>query len=182
MEQLDKQLDIIIDEFIANLDLKRVEAVVLGCSSSTIINEKIGKATNKEIGELVVKKLMNELSKISIQLVVQGCQHINRSLVVERKYALKYNLEEVNVRPVLTAGGAVATAAFDLFEDPVMVRSVKVEAGIDIGQTFIGMHLKEVAIPIHLENNVLGSANVVGVKSRPRLVGGIRAVYQEDLL
>lgn len=182
MKQLESDFEKIMMEFMNKLDLNKTEAVVLGCSSSMIINKKIGTASDKQVGEVVVSMMKKMLARHDIQLVVQGCQHINRSLVVEREYALKHNLEQVNVIPILHAGGAVATAAYNIFNDPVVVSSVKVDAGLDIGQTLIGMHLKEVVIPIHLENNYLGSAIVLGATTRLKLIGGERAVYQEDLL
>lgn len=175
---IEQDLNNLIDEFFEQINLAETKSVVLGCSSSEINGERIGKATNQEIGEIVIKVMMQRMNEKDIYLVVQGCEHTNRALVVEREFALKHNLELVNIRPVLSAGGACATAAYEMFKDPVMVEEVKVDAGIDIGQTLIGMHLKPVAIPLRLKQKTVGAASANTAKTRLRMIGGSRAHYQ----
>ncbi|MGX7109183.1 TIGR01440 family protein [Facklamia miroungae] len=150
---------------------------VLGCSTSEIAGGRIGKASRPEFGMLLVKALVEKTKKLNLFLAVQGCEHINRSLVIERKAAIKYDLEIVSVIPALHAGGGAAVAAYQLFEDPVMVEFVSASAGIDIGETHIGMHIKHVQIPVRFEKNQLGFARVNGLSSRPKLIGGERAQY-----
>lgn len=174
---IENDLNMLIDEFLEQINLEETKSLVLGCSSSEIHGERIGKATNQEIGEIVIKTMMKRMKENNIDLVVQGCEHTNRALVVEREFALKHGLELVNIRPVLTAGGAAATAAYDLFNDPVMVEKVSVDAGIDIGQTLIGMHLKPVAIPLRLKQKTVGQASANTAKTRLRMIGGSRAHY-----
>ncbi|MGN1050843.1 MAG: DUF436 family protein, partial [Acutalibacteraceae bacterium] len=110
------------------------------------------------------------------------CEHLNRCLVVERELAQKYNLEIVNVVPKPKAGGSSATTAYSLFEDPVVVEHIKADAGLDIGGVLIGMHLKETVVPVHLNNRFFGKAIVICARTRPKFVGGVRAVYDENLL
>lgn len=108
---------------------------------------------------------------------MQGCEHINRSLVVEREAAERYDLEIVTVKPALHAGGACAVAAYDRAEDPVMVEHITAKAGMDIGDTFIGQHIKHVQIPVRLDIDQIGAAHATFVRSRPKLIGGPRAIY-----
>ena len=115
-----------------------------------------------------------------IYLAVQCCEHLNRAIVIEREAAS--GLEEVNVIPQPKAGGSMATAAYSVFADPVVVEEIKADAGIDIGFTLIGMHLKRVAVPLRLENNRIGEALVVAARTRPKFIGGSRAVYDEEML
>ena len=115
-----------------------------------------------------------------LYLAVQCCEHLNRSLVVEAATAERYNLEEVTVRPVAHAGGAMATAAYENFAEPVVVEKISAHLGIDIGQTLIGMHLKRVAVPVRLQYKKIGEAVLTAAKTRPPLVGGPRAQYLEN--
>ena len=120
------------------------------------------------------------LSKNGIYLAVQCCEHLNRAIVIEGD-AIN-NAEIVNVVPSLKAGGALATVVYNNFKNPVVVESIKADAGIDIGDTLIGMHLKAVAVPVRLSINKLGEANIVCARTRPKFIGGIRANYNQDLL
>ncbi|WP_145614678.1 DUF436 family protein, partial [Bacillus licheniformis] len=54
------------------------------------------------------------------------------------------------------------------------------DAGIDIGDTFIGMHLKPVAVPVRVSQKQLGEAHVTLARTRPKLIGGVRAVYEAE--
>lgn len=150
---------------------------VLGCSTSTIIGEAIGQQTSLAIGQQIVQTTQAFLAERDIALAVQCCEHLNRALVVEATVAEQFNLPLVSVVPVLTAGGGVATAAYNLFDDPVVVEAIEADCGLDIGQTAIGMHIKHVQVPKHLTTKQLGHAPVFGLASRPKLIGGYRAHY-----
>jgi len=155
------------------------DIMVIGGSSSEIKGEKIGSSTDLNIGEMIIKKLIEILIENNIYAAVQGCEHINRALVVERKYAANEKLEEVNVIPHRNAGGAFATAAYKYFDDPLMIENIRADFGIDIGDAFIGMHLKEVAVPVRLSVKKIGEAHLTACRTRPRMIGGDRARHKK---
>ena len=136
-----------------------------------------GGKTNVIGNGVVIDAILPVLRERGIFLAVQGCEHINRSLVVEREAAERYDLEIVTVKPALHAGGACAVAAYDRAEDPVMVEHITAKAGMDIGDTFIGQHIKHVQIPVRLDIDQIGAAHATFVRSRPKLIGGPRAIY-----
>lgn len=150
---------------------------VVGCSTSEVIGEKIGTAGTVEVAEMIFSELQAFQDRTQADLAFQCCEHLNRALVVERETAARNRLEAVTVTPVRTAGGAMATYAFSNFTDPVVVEFIKADGGIDIGDTFIGMHLKHVAVPVRSSVNQVGHARVTMAKTRPKLIGGERAVY-----
>lgn len=180
LEQLKKDTRLILCDVLDKANLRQGQILVLGLSSSEVAGGKIGKASSIEIGEVIVKALLDELSSIGIFLAVQGCEHLNRALVVERELAEKKDLEIVNVLPSLHAGGAGQLAAFKYFKDPVEVEFIIAQAGLDIGDTSVGMHVKHVQVPIRPVLRELGGAHVTALASRPKLIGGSRARYQED--
>jgi len=152
--------------------------VVLGCSSSEVRGGRIGKAGSDEVGQAVIAGIRPVVLERGVHLAVQGCEHINRSLVVDREYARRERLAVVSVVPALQAGGAVCRAAFVANEDPVMVEHVVADAGLDIGDTEVAMHVKFVQIPVRLPTREVGAARVTAVRSRPKLIGGERAQYR----
>lgn len=154
--------------------------MVVGCSTSEIIGSKIGTNSSPDTAETVFKAIYSYAKEKGIYLAVQCCEHLNRAIVVERK-AVPF-AEIVNVVPQPKAGGSFATQAYAHFEDPVVVEEIKADAGIDIGLTLIGMHLKKVAVPVRLENKNIGEALVVAARTRPKFIGGIRAAYDQELL
>nr|WP_304213855.1 TIGR01440 family protein [Fredinandcohnia onubensis] len=174
-----RQLQTLLSEFAERASLKKGELLVVGCSTSEVIGERIGTAGSEEVAEMIFSELAKLRENVSIELAFQCCEHLNRALVVERETAAHKNYEQVTVVPVRTAGGAMATYAFGHFNDPVVVEFIKAEAGIDIGDTFIGMHLKHVAVPIRSSIKELGGAHVTMAKARPKLIGGERAVYPD---
>jgi uncharacterized protein (TIGR01440 family) len=176
-EDLKYTLKNMINEFLPAADLEAGGIVVLGCSTSEIAGGIIGKASEPLIGEMIINILLEVLKPLNIWLAVQCCEHLNRALVVEKKCAKENGLEIVAVVPQEKAGGSAATAAYRLFENPVLAEFIKADAGIDIGNTFIGMHLKHVAVPVRLSVNKLGGANVTFAKTRPKYIGGERAKY-----
>ena len=153
---------------------------VLGLSSSEVVGGHIGQNSSLEVGQVIVKTILDILEKKGIFLAVQGCEHLNRALVVERALANKKDLEVVNVLPTLHAGGSGQLAAFQYMKDPVEVEFIVAQAGLDIGDTAIGMHVKHVQIPIRPILKELGAAHVTALASRPKLIGGARAAYTED--
>ena len=153
---------------------------MVGCSTSEILGSKIGTNSAPEIAKIVFDGIYKTAKEKGVSLAFQCCEHLNRAIVIERSCAK--NLEEVNVSPQPKAGGSMATQAYLEFDDPVVVEDIKADAGLDIGLTLIGMHLKKVAVPIRLENNKIGEALVVGARTRPKFIGGIRASYNENLL
>ena len=153
---------------------------VLGLSSSEVVGGHIGQDSSLEVGQVIVKTILDVLEEKGIFLAVQGCEHLNRALVVERALADKKDLEIVNVLPTLHAGGSGQLAAFQYMKDPVEVEFIVALAGLDIGDTAIGMHVKHVQIPIRPILKELGAAHVTALASRPKLIGGARAAYTED--
>jgi len=170
-------------ELIEAASLKKGDIMVVGCSSSEVCGEKIGTGSNFEVGGAVFEGIYGVLSEKGIYLAAQCCEHLNRALVIERECMEKYNLQEVCVVPQPKAGGSFATQAYTAFESPVVVDEIKGHAGIDIGGTLIGMHLKRVCVPVRLSVKKIGEAPIICAKTRPRLIGGERAVYnfKEDV-
>lgn len=153
--------------------------IVLGCSTSEIVGKRIGSGSSEEAAKAVLDALLPLVDAAGLDLAVQGCEHINRSLCVRRATMQKYGLQQVWVRPWLHAGGACVTGAYERMDDAVMVEDLKGQAtlGIDIGDTLIGMHLHCVAVPVHSPLRRIGEANLVMAFSRPKYVGGPRAQY-----
>lgn len=158
------------------------DIVVVGCSSSEIIGSKIGTASSPEVAAAVADAILPILRERGLRLAAQCCEHLNRALIVERETARAYGLEQVNVMPQPKAGGSFATAVYARMDDPVAVEFVQASAGLDIGGTLIGMHLKRVAVPVRLPVDHIGEAILLAARVRPKFVGGSRAVYDEKLL
>ncbi len=158
------------------------DIVVVGCSSSEIIGSKIGTASSPEVAAAVVDAIFPIVEEHGLHLAAQCCEHLNRALIIERAAARAYGLEEVNVVPQPKAGGSFATSVYARMQDPVAVEFVQASAGLDIGGTLIGMHLKRVAVPVRLPVDHIGEAILLAARVRPKFVGGVRAVYNEKLL
>ena len=156
------------------------QLVVVGCSTSEICGSRIGSDSRPEVANVVFDAVYAELHSRGIWLAAQCCEHLNRALIVER--AAVPNLDVVNVVPQPKAGGSFATAAYHAFEHPVAVEYIRADAGLDIGGTLIGMHLREVAVPLRLGIDHIGSAILLAARTRPKFIGGARAVYDENLL
>jgi uncharacterized protein (TIGR01440 family) len=167
----------ILQDFFTKVKLRSKQILVLGCSTSEIIGREIGRGSSLVVAEVLLPPLLEWVHKYNIFLAVQGCEHINRALVVEEACAEYYKLEQVTVLPALSAGGAMTVKAWQSYAAPQMVESVRGHAGIDIGDTFIGMHLGPVVVPIRLKTRILGQAHITFASTRPRLIGGARAVY-----
>ena len=167
-------------ELCAAAKLVKKQIVIVGCSTSEIAGLNIGTGTNTEIGTSVFSALHGVFSERGIHIAAQCCEHLNRALVVEREAAA--GKEIVSVIPVPDAGGAFAAAAYACLSDPVVLEEIKADAGLDIGGALIGMHLKAVAVPLRLSTTRIGEAAVTAARTRPKLIGGARAVYNESLL
>jgi uncharacterized protein (TIGR01440 family) len=178
IEQWEAELNSILNEFQDQAKLKQGQVLVVGCSTSEIIGKKIGTAGTEEVAEMVFRLLREFQAQTGIQLAFQCCEHLNRAIVVERDLAEQKRLDEVTVIPVRNAGGAMASYAFQNLKDAVVVEFIKADAGIDIGDTLIGMHMKHVAVPVRVPQKSLGHAHVTMAKTRPKLIGGARAVYE----
>lgn len=182
MENIALQANKAVLELIEKAKLKKGDILVVGCSSSEIIGSEIGHGSSLEAAEAVFAGLYPVLKEKGIYLAAQCCEHLNRAIITEIECAEKYGLEAVNVVPQKKAGGSFATTAYNSFERPVAVEFIKADAGMDIGSTLIGMHLKHVAVPLRLSVNKIGSANVTFARTRPKCIGGIRAIYDESLM
>ena len=155
-----------------------VKLLAVGCSSSEIAGGTIGHASAYELGEIVANEILAVATERGFACAFQCCEHLNRALVMERETAEKYNCEIVCVVPQPKAGGSLATAAYRALKDPVVVQEVKADAGVDIGRTLIGMHLRPVAVPVRIKADKIGEAIVIAARTRPRLIGGERAKYE----
>ena len=177
-EIIKKQAEKAMTELLEAAGPRPGELVVVGCSSSEITGGKIGKSSAPEAANAVLEGILPLLKEKGLYLAAQCCEHLNRALVVEREAAEKFGLEIVAAVPQPKAGGSFATAAYAAFRAPVLVEHVKAAAGLDIGCTLIGMHLKDVAVPLRLETDHVGEALVLAAKTRPKFIGGSRAVYE----
>ena len=177
MEEIKKAAMEAMEALTLAAGVKPGQIVVLGCSTSEVAGEKIGKGSVYELGEAIVDGILSVLSPKGIYLAAGCCEHLNRAVIIEREAAEKYGLEIVSVIPQPKAGGSAATAAYEKMHDPVAVEFVKAHAGMDIGDTFIGMHLRHVAVPVRLPVSQIGEAHVTYARTRPKFVGGARAVY-----
>ncbi len=175
------QAENVIKEVIDKCKLSKGDVLVVGCSSSEVVGSKIGTNSNVDVASEIFDGIYTILKKKGIFLAVQCCEHLNRAIVIDRR-ALSYPYEPINVIPQKKAGGSLATIAYQKFDNPVMLEEIKADAGLDIGDTFIGMHLKRVAVPVRLTVNAIGEAHITCARTRPKFVGGSRAVYDETLL
>ncbi|PRO65758.1 TIGR01440 family protein [Alkalicoccus urumqiensis] len=158
--------------------LKPGQMLVIGTSTSEIRGARIGKAGTVDTAEILWEAFDAFQKETGVHLAFQCCEHLNRSVLVERSTQETYHLEEVSAVPVPEAGGSMAAYAHRQMKDPVLVDEVSAHAGIDIGDTFIGMHLRRVAVPVRTSVTEIGSAHVTYARTRPKLVGGARAKYE----
>lgn len=168
------------EELIDAAHLKAGMIVIVGCSTSEILGEVIGTDSSYEVAEATFDSIYAIFKEKGIYLAAQCCEHLNRAIIVERGAVI--GVDTVNVIPQPKAGGSFATAAYRRFSDPVAVEHIRADAGLDIGNTLIGMHLKEVAVPLRLSVKTIGNASLVSARTRPKFIGGCRAVYDESLL
>ncbi len=178
MEEIKLQAQQALLELLETAALKAGDLFVVGCSSSEIIGQKIGKGSSLEAAQAVLDGIYPVLKQRGIYLAAQCCEHLNRALVIEKKAAEAFGYETVCVVPQPKAGGSFATAAYRSFEEPVMVENIRAHAGMDIGGTLIGMHLKAVAVPVRISLDRIGEAILLCARTRPKYIGGERAKYE----
>ncbi len=176
-----EQAKAITEELITVAKLQKGDLLVVGCSTSEVVGSKIGTNSKPETANEIFFGIYDVLKKNGIYLGAQCCEHLNRAIVVENEYARIRNLEAVNAVPQPKAGGSFATSAYTNFDTPVLVETVQADAGIDIGGTLIGMHLKKVAVPVRLSTCRIGEASIIVARTRPKFIGGERAVYDNNL-
>lgn len=169
-----------LDELQEQAKLKPGQLLVAGVSTSEVRGSKIGSDGAGDVAEALFDAFTAFAEKTGAVIAYQGCEHINRAVTLPRHYVEKHGLEPVTVVPVKKAGGSMAAHAFQHLDDPVVVEGVKADAGIDIGDTFIGMQLKPVAVPVRTGINQIGEAHVTFARTRPKLIGGERAVYKTE--
>lgn len=179
-DSIKEQLKKAAEELIEKAKLKNGDVVVVGCSSSEILGENMGTNSSPELGEAVFNSLNDVFKEKGIFIAAQCCEHLNRAIITE-SIAVK-NAETVNVVPVPKAGGSFATAAYKYMENPVALENIKADAGLDIGGVLIGMHLKNVAVPLKLSEKSIGNALLLAARTRPKFIGGVRANYNENLI
>lgn len=177
MEEIKKQLSTALDDLLAVANLHENDILVVGCSTSEVLGEKIGSYGSLDVAAKLYEAIAPKLAEKKIFLAAQCCEHLNRAIIIERAAAEKYGFEIVNAVPHAHAGGSFATTVYKMFKEPVTVERIKAHAGIDIGDTLIGMHLKAVAVPVRSSVKKIGEANLVMARTRPKYIGGERAKY-----
>ena len=178
-EEITAQARTAVTELLEQAKLKPGALLVIGCSSSEMVGSRIGKGSSEEAAKAAFEGIYPVLRERGIFLAVQCCEHLNRALILEREAAELRGYEPVNVKPQPKAGGWFAVAAWNAFSDPVAVETIRADAGMDIGGTLIGMHLKPVAVPVRTSVKQIGQAIVLFARTRPKYIGGPRAVYQD---
>ncbi|MDY0404556.1 TIGR01440 family protein [Virgibacillus sp. 179-BFC.A HS] len=176
-QQIEADAQAMVQEWTVLSLLKAKDIFVIGCSTSEVAGKKIGTSGSMDIAAILFAAMKKLRDNTGASLAFQCCEHLNRAIVVERETAMRNGLEIVSVVPVQNAGGSMATYAYQHMDDPVVVEFIKADAGVDIGETMIGMHLKHVAVPIRLTQRFIGNARINGAKTRPKLIGGQRACY-----
>ena len=179
-EEIRQQAYAAAEEIIEKAGLKQGQILVVGCSSSEVCGDRIGSNSNLDVAGAVFSGIYEAANRKGVYLAAQCCEHLNRAIIVERA-AVPF-AEIVNVVPQPKAGGSFATTAYRTFEDPAAVEEIRADAGLDIGNTLIGMHLKKVAVPVRITNNRIGAAYVNAARTRARFIGGVRAVYDQNML
>ena len=178
-EEITAQARTIITELLDQADLKPGSLFVVGCSSSEMVGKRIGKGSSMDAAQAAFRGIYPILQERGIHLAVQCCEHLNRALIMERAVAESKGYEIVNVMPQPHAGGSFAVTAWNTLEDPVAVENIRADAGMDIGGTLIGMHLRAVAVPVRTSLHYIGEAIVLCARTRPKYIGGPRAVYRD---
>ena len=177
--EITSQARTVVTELLEQANLRPGSLFVVGCSSSEIVGKRIGKGSSMDAAQAAFRGFYPVLQQQGIHLAVQCCEHLNRALIMERSVAEARGYEIVNVMPQPHAGGSMAVTAWNAFADPVAVETIVADAGIDIGGTLIGMHLRRVAVPVRTSLNHIGEAIVLCARTRAKYIGGPRAVYRD---
>lgn len=178
-DEIMAQAEAVATEVIELAGLKSGRILVVGCSTSEICGNRIGSNSKPEVANKVFEAIYKVTKERGIYIAAQCCEHLNRAIIIEHA-AVPFS-EIVNVVPQPKAGGSFATAAYATFVDPVAVEEIKADAGIDIGGTLIGMHLKKVAVPLRPTNKYIGQAVISAARTRAKFIGGERAHYSDEL-
>lgn len=176
LDQITAQVTTVISELMERCQWKKPKLLIVGASTSEVAGEHIGSAGALDIAQAIYTGIQQ--AQGSFIPVFQCCEHLNRAIVIERELAEAMNLPIVQAKPIPKAGGSMGAYAYSQLEDPCLVESIGADAGIDIGDTFIGMHLKQVVVPFRASIRSVGSAHVTLAFTRPKLIGGERAVYE----
>lgn len=176
--QVKKDMETIVNEWLTSGNLKEDTVFVIGCSTSEIAGEHIGTSGSEEIAEVLFDSLQKLVTEKGVHLAFQGCEHINRALTMEETTREMLGLDQVSVIPHPKAGGSMTSYAYKHFNHAVVVEEVTADAGMDIGDTLIGMHLKRVAVPLRFNKTAVGNAHMTAARTRPKLIGGERAYYR----
>ena len=179
LEQIQGDAKRIAEELVEAAHLGKGQIVVIGCSTSETLGQKLGSHSVPEAGKAIFEALQGVFAPRGIYIAAQCCEHLNRAIIIEHEAVP--NADIVNVVPQPKAGGSFATACYMAFRNPVAIEHIRADAGLDIGGTLIGMHLKEVAVPLRLSQKTIGQASVIAARTRPKFIGGERAVYDERL-
>lgn len=177
IELIKKEIRAVFDDLYEQAHPEEGDLLVVGCSSSEVASHKLGTFSSEEIGQALVATLVEACKEKKLHLAAQCCEHLNRALILEKSVAKERGYEIVSVVPQLKAGGSFATAAYKTLKDAVAVEHIKAELGIDIGDTLIGMHLRDVAVPVRVQQTEVGNAHIVCARTRPKYIGGERAKY-----
>lgn len=180
MNQIKQQAYSAAKEIIEAAKLKEGQILVVGCSTSEVTGDTIGSNSSPETANEIFEGILKAADEHGVFVAAQCCEHLNRAIIIEQ--AAVPNSEFVNVVPKPKAGGSFATAAYNAFKKPVALEAIKADAGLDIGATLIGMHLKNIAVPVRLKNCRIGKANITAARVRPKFIGGERACYDENLM
>lgn len=178
IQQVKQDIQAVLTEFKDSGHLDHGGLFVIGCSTSEAVGKNIGTFWSDDAAAAIFEALHDMQRQTGVELAFQCCEHLNRSLVVEQETMQKHRLEEVSAVPVPGAGGSMASFAYHHMKHPVVVENIRADNGIDIGETMIGMHLKKVAVPLRFNQRTIGEARVNAARTRPKLIGGKRAVYE----
>lgn len=179
LEQVKEEAANAAKQLVAEARLHKGQIVVVGCSTSEVVGHKVGSWSTPEVGQAIFDGLNSVFAPLGIYIAAQCCEHLNRALIVD--YEAVPGAEVVNVVPQPKAGSSFATAAYNAFSHPVALEEIKADAGLDIGGTLIGMHLKRVAVPVRLAQKHIGDAILLAARVRPKFIGGERAIYNDEL-
>ena len=182
LERIKRDATAAVKELLAVSHLKAGDVLVIGCSSSEMVGDKIGTNSSMDAAAALAEAVLPLLKEAGVYLAVQCCEHLNRALIIEAAAAEKYGYDPVNVVPQPKAGGSFATTVWGQMEHPVAVEHIRAHAGLDIGGTLIGMHLRDVAVPVRLSVKSIGAAPILCARTRPKFIGGFRAVYDDGQL
>ncbi len=178
-ENIVEELKTAAAELIEKANLKSGNVVAVGCSTSEVVGEKIGTSSVAELGELIYLTLAKVFNDKGIYIAAQCCEHLNRAIIIEREAVS--GAYACNVVPQPKAGGSFATGAYKNMKEPVALEHIVADAGLDIGDTLIGMHIRPVAVPVRLSVKSIGNAHLTCARSRAKFIGGERAHYNDDL-